>query len=73
MLTPGKWRWYLEGISVYFYGQQVSEKEPQRSAGTIPIFLGCKTRLYVVVMFDIWEVRCLYVLHTDRDGGGINA
>ena len=58
---------------VYFYGEQVSEKEPRRSAETILIFLGRNTRLYVVVMFDIWEVRCLYVLHTDRDGGGINA
>ena len=65
MLNLGKWRWYLEGISVYFYGQQVSEKEPQRSSGTIPIFLGCKTRLYVVVTIDLWEVRFLQLLHTD--------
>ena len=65
MLNLGKWRWYLEGISVYFYGQQVSEKEPQRSSVTIPIFLGCKTRLYVVVTFDLWEVRFLQLLHID--------
>ena len=65
MLNLGKWRWYLEGILVYFYGQQASEKEPQRSSGTIPIFLGCKTRLYVVVTIDLWEVRFLQLLHTD--------
>ena len=34
-------------------------------------FLRCSTRLYVVVMLDLWDVRCLRVLSTDRDGGGI--
>ena len=34
-------------------------------------FLRCSTRLYIVVMLDLWDVRCLRVLSTDRDGGGI--
>ena len=58
---------------VYFYRQQVSEKEPRRSAETILIFLGRYTRPYVVVMFDLWQVRCLQGLHSDRDGGEIRA
>ena len=31
------------------------------------------TMLYVVVMFDLWEVRCLQVSPTERDGGGTRA
>jgi hypothetical protein len=35
--------------------------------------LGCSARLYVVVMFDLWEVHCLRVMHTNRDGGWFGA
>ena len=52
---------------VYFYGQQVSEKEPRRSAETILICLGRNTKLYVVVMFDHWQVCCLQGLRSDRE------
>ena len=28
-----------------------------------------RCRLYVVVTFELWKVRCLRVMHIDRDGG----
>ena len=58
---------------VYFYGEQVSEKKPRRSAETILIFLGRNTRLYAVVMIYLRQVRCLQGLHPEREGGKIRA
>jgi hypothetical protein len=59
------------GISVYFNGQtSIRVKSCEEAQGSYRFsHLGRSTRLYVVVMFDLWEVHCLRVVHTDRDGG----
>ena len=61
---------FREYIGLLLWTANIRERAEKRRRDHTD-FPRCSTRLYVVVMLDLWEVRCLQVLNTDRDGGGI--
>jgi hypothetical protein len=63
-----------EGISVYLMDNKYQSKSCEEGRGSYRFsHVGRSAGLYVVVMFDLWEVHCLRVMHTDRDGGWFGA